>query len=127
MPNHKSLKWSQIACAADIALDNFLAFMIAAPRCCTVYVYKNRLFHAIFKLVKVKLLFKLWIETMNLSLTFLKWFYNISMIYIVDQYDTYSLLLLIINLLNYLFDIQYICNNLPMLHVGFQKPNDTNK
>lgn len=31
-----SLMWSQMALAADMALDSFLALMTAAPRCCTV-------------------------------------------------------------------------------------------
>uniref|UniRef100_A0A0E9V1U1 Uncharacterized protein n=1 Tax=Anguilla anguilla TaxID=7936 RepID=A0A0E9V1U1_ANGAN len=31
-----SLMWSQMAFAADMALDSFLALMTAAPRCCTV-------------------------------------------------------------------------------------------
>lgn len=32
-----SLTWSQMAFAADIALDSFRALMTAAPRCCTVW------------------------------------------------------------------------------------------
>lgn len=30
------LMWSQMALAADMALESFLALMMAAPRCCTV-------------------------------------------------------------------------------------------
>lgn len=37
VPNQMSLMWSQMALAADMALDSFLALMTAAPRCCTVY------------------------------------------------------------------------------------------
>lgn len=36
VPNQMSLMWSQMALAADMALDSFLALMTAAPRCCTV-------------------------------------------------------------------------------------------
>lgn len=36
VPNQMSLTWSQIALAADIALDSFLALITAAPRCWTV-------------------------------------------------------------------------------------------
>lgn len=32
-----SLMWSQMALAADIALESFLALMTAAPLCCTVW------------------------------------------------------------------------------------------
>lgn len=38
VPNQMSLTWSQMAFAADIALDSFRALMTAAPRCCTVWV-----------------------------------------------------------------------------------------
>ena len=37
VPNHQFLMWSQIALAADMALDNLRAAMIAAPRFCTVW------------------------------------------------------------------------------------------
>lgn len=36
VPDQISLMWSQMALAADMALDNFLALMTAAPLCCTV-------------------------------------------------------------------------------------------
>lgn len=36
VPNQMSLMWSQMALAADMALESFLALMTAAPRCCTV-------------------------------------------------------------------------------------------
>lgn len=36
VPDQMSLIWSQMAFAADIALDSFLALMTAAPLCCTV-------------------------------------------------------------------------------------------
>lgn len=36
VPDHMSLIWSQIALAADMALDSFRALMTAAPLCCTV-------------------------------------------------------------------------------------------
>lgn len=36
VPNQMSLMWSQMALAADIALESFLALMTAAPLCCTV-------------------------------------------------------------------------------------------
>lgn len=36
VPNHQSLMWSQMALAADMALESFLALMTAAPRSCTV-------------------------------------------------------------------------------------------
>lgn len=37
VPNHQFLMWSHIALAADMALDNLRAAMIAAPRFCTVW------------------------------------------------------------------------------------------
>jgi hypothetical protein len=40
VPNHQSLMWSQVALAADMALESFLAAMTAAPRFCTVYKSK---------------------------------------------------------------------------------------
>lgn len=36
VPNQMSLMWSQMALAADMALESFLALIMAAPRCCTV-------------------------------------------------------------------------------------------
>jgi len=36
VPFHQSRRWSQVALAADIALESFLAWMTAAPLCCTV-------------------------------------------------------------------------------------------
>lgn len=36
VPDQMSLMWSQMALAADMALDSFLALMTAAPLCCTV-------------------------------------------------------------------------------------------
>lgn len=36
VPVQISLMWSQMALAADMALDSFLALMTAAPLCCTV-------------------------------------------------------------------------------------------
>lgn len=36
VPAQMSLMWSQMALAADMALDSFLALMTAAPLCCTV-------------------------------------------------------------------------------------------
>lgn len=44
VPNQMSLMWSQMALAADMALDSFLALMTAAPRCCTVCRRKRRRF-----------------------------------------------------------------------------------
>ena len=42
VPNQMSLTWSQMAFAADIALDSFRALMTAAPRCCTVWEGRQR-------------------------------------------------------------------------------------
>jgi len=36
VPSTQSRMWSHAALAADKALDSFLAFIIAAPLCCTV-------------------------------------------------------------------------------------------
>jgi len=36
VPCHQSRRWSQVALAADIALDSLRAAMTAAPLCCTV-------------------------------------------------------------------------------------------
>lgn len=36
VPVQISRMWSQMALAADMALDSFLALMTAAPLCCTV-------------------------------------------------------------------------------------------
>ena len=42
VPDQMSLRWSQMALAADMALDSFLALMTAAPRCWTVWIRNNR-------------------------------------------------------------------------------------
>ncbi len=42
VPNQMSLMWSQMALAADMALDSFLALMTAAPRSCTVCRRKTK-------------------------------------------------------------------------------------
>jgi len=37
VPCHQSRRWSQVALAADMALDSLRAWMTAAPLCCTVW------------------------------------------------------------------------------------------
>ena len=45
VPVQMSLMWSQMALAADMALDSFLALMTAAPLCCTVCMKQHVALH----------------------------------------------------------------------------------
>ena len=61
VPNHQSFMWSQMAFAADIALDSLRAAMIAAPRFWTVWRKKGYFYHKTWTLFHI-----LWEKTHKL-------------------------------------------------------------
>lgn len=76
VPVQMSLMWSQMALAADMALESFLALMTAAPRCCTVCEteeeWNNNKNIMIIRLFQSVFMCKLNVVTMDqLKLTFL--------------------------------------------------------
>lgn len=75
VPVQMSLMWSQMALAADMALESFLALMTAAPRCCTVCETEeewNNNKKILIRLFQSVVMCKLNVVTMDqLKLTFL--------------------------------------------------------